>query len=58
MIVKCPICSRPYETFNLYAGDQSMCYGCREAAKKAVVRPDNEQEKDRRKNFFGLCVIK
>lgn len=50
--VKCPICEKPYTVHSHYVGDQSMCIDCREAAKKAAMRPSTTAENERRGRYF------
>jgi hypothetical protein len=57
-VVKCPICGRPYRIYSHYAGDQSACSGCRAMADRAVMRPDTDEEGQRRERFFGMTMEK
>lgn len=51
-IKKCLICGKPYTFYNYYVGDQTYCPECRAEAKKAVARPSNQKEIERRRRFF------
>jgi hypothetical protein len=56
MIRKCPICSKPYEVYNMYAGDQSTCAACRRETQRRVTQPTPDEERrydERRCDYFG-----
>ncbi len=55
MIRKCPICSKPYEVHNMYAGDQSTCAACQQEARRRVTQPTSDEERrydERRNRYF------
>lgn len=51
--IKCPICGRPYKFYPFSAADQSACPACVREAEEAIFRPDTEEERRRRRKYFG-----
>jgi hypothetical protein len=50
--IKCPVCGRLYEIFNMFCGDQSMCQSCVKAAEQSIEAPDTPEQIEKRRKYF------